>query len=365
MKFLNHLVGGHPALSDRSVVIRLGFIMAVVVVVSGGFAYAGGWLTPRNLTQARIVDRLEQVNGVHPGFRRNHAKGLCLSGSFKANGTGTRVSRASLFVADQVTPVRGRIALAGGQPYAADAATTVRSLAIDFLLPDGQEWRTGINNIPVFPVRTPKAFYDQLLAAEPDPTTGQPNPERLKAFFADHPESVRAAALIKMRQVTSGYADSTFRSLNTFRFVSRDGTAVPVRWAAEPVGPVQSESAEKAASGDKNYLFDEFAATVLRSPVQWRLVATLGMPNDPTTDATLPWPAERERIDLGTLTISSTAPEAADNCRDINFDPLVLPDGIEPSDDPILSARSAAYADSFRRREGEKKSPSAIAVSVR
>ena len=44
---------------------------------------------------------------------------------------------------------------------------------------------------------------------------------------------------------------------------------------------------------------------------------------------------------------------------DINFDPLVLPAGIKPSDDP-LSARSAVYAQSFRRRAGETKQPSAI-----
>jgi len=49
--------------------------------------------------------------------------------------------------------------------------------------------------------------------------------------------------------------------------------------------------------------------------------------------------------------------------RDINFDPLVLPDGIAASDDPLLSARSAAYSQSFTRREGETKTPSAISTA--
>jgi catalase len=41
---------------------------------------------------------------------------------------------------------------------------------------------------------------------------------------------------------------------------------------------------------------------------------------------------------------------------------LVLPSGIEPSDDPLLSARSAAYARSFTLRAGEtqKKAPSSV-----
>jgi hypothetical protein len=45
---------------------------------------------------------------------------------------------------------------------------------------------------------------------------------------------------------------------------------------------------------------------------------------------------------------------------DINFDPLVLPAGVAPSDDPLLSARSAVYSQSFTRRAGETKQPSAI-----
>ena len=49
-------------------------------------------------------------------------------------------------------------------------------------------------------------------------------------------------------------------------------------------------------------------------------------------------------------------------CIDVNYDPMVLPTGIEPSDDPILSARSAAYSRSFTLREGERteKPPSAV-----
>ena len=50
------------------------------------------------------------------------------------------------------------------------------------------------------------------------------------------------------------------------------------------------------------------------------------------------------------------------NARDVNFDPLVLPDGIEPTDDPLLSTRSAVYAMSYRARTGEVKMPSIVQV---
>ena len=45
--------------------------------------------------------------------------------------------------------------------------------------------------------------------------------------------------------------------------------------------------------------------------------------------------------------------EADGPCRDYNYDPLILPGGVRPSDDPLLAARSSAYANSFDRRTAE------------
>ena len=65
-------------------------------------------------------------------------------------------------------------------------------------------------------------------------------------------------------------------------------------------------------------------------------------------------------MDLGTLTLERVDSDETSPATDINFDPLVLPAGIAPSDDPLLSARSAVYSQSFTRRAGEAKQPSAI-----
>jgi catalase len=351
-------------LGKATVVLRLGAIGAVVAVAAGGFAYAGGWLSPGTLTQAGIIDQFEQDNGVHAGFRRNHAKGVCISGFFEGNGKASALSKAQLFAPGRI-PVIGRFALAGGQPYAADAALTVRSMALRFTLPDGEEWRTGMNNIPVFAVNTPQGFYDQLVASKPDPATGKPDPAKMKEFLARHPETVRAVAALKAATPSRGFADSTFNSLDAFRFVNADGVSTPVRWATVPVGPATPESPAQTTQADKNYLFDDLIAAIGRQPLQWHLVVTVGQPGDPTNDATIAWPGGRQTIDAGTLTIDHVEGEASGPCRDLNFDPLVLPTGIEPSDDPLLNARSAAYAQSFTRRAGEAKQPSAVATPAR
>ena len=71
--------------------------------------------------------------------------------------------------------------------------------------------------------------------------------------------------------------------------------------------------------------------------------------NDPSRQ----WPATRRQVVAGTLTLTSAVAQSDGPCRDINFDPLVLPTGISASDDPVLAARSSVYAESYRRREWE------------
>ncbi len=88
------------------------------------------------------------------------------------NWTGFLSRKAQVFRPGHV-PIAGRFALAGGQPYAADTPQTVRSLAILFKLPGGEEWRTGMVNIPVFVVNTPEDFHDFLVVTSPDPQTGK------------------------------------------------------------------------------------------------------------------------------------------------------------------------------------------------
>jgi catalase len=338
-----------------------------VLGVGSAFLYLGGWFNPEALTPARFADGFERVDGLHSGFRLNHAKGVCVSGSFESNGGGTRLSKAVVFKAGHV-PIIGRFSLGGGNPDVADGPEMVRGLGLLFKLPDGEEWRTAMINAPVFPVNTPQAFYDRLLAAQPDPRTGKPDPEKIAAFLASHPETVQATKIIQNHPASSGFENSTFYSLNAFWFMDASGKSTPVRWSLAPMQPFAPADTTPLnttgpAGPDKNYLFDALIAGILHQSPQWRLIITIGQTNDPTNDATIPWPDAREQVDVGTLTLDQVESEETSTCRDINFDPLVLPEGMAPSDDPLLSARSAVYSQSFTRRAGEKKSPSAVVPS--
>src|SRR5439155_17633638 len=207
-----------PRLGMAGMLARFALIGVALAAVAGTFAYLGGWFSPNELTPARFVDGFEHVNGIHSGFRRNHAKGVGVSGFFESNGNGVRLSKAAVFRPGRV-PVIGRFSLSGGQPYAADMPDTVRGLGLEFSLPDGEPWRTAMINLPVFPVSTPEAFYEPLIASKPDPETGKPDPAKMEAFLARHPESVHAMRVIRDQAVSSGFNNSTFHSLHAFRFI--------------------------------------------------------------------------------------------------------------------------------------------------
>ena len=359
----NEISGQPPApLRPAKLILRLTVIGMVLAGIAALFLYVGGWFTPHALSPAVMINTFENVNGEHPGFRRNHAKGVCISGYFESNGGGTVLSKAVVFLPGRV-PIIGRFALAVGQPYAADAAHTVRSMALLFKLPDGEEWRTGMNNIPVFAVNSAQGFYDLLLASAPDPATGKPDPAKMSAFVAKHPEFAKAIQLIRAQPASSGFADSSYNSLDAFRFINAKGTVLPVRWSMVPVQPFQPLNPVMPRESDTNQLFDALIADIHSHALQWHLIITVGQPGDPTADATLPWPPNRQKVDVGTLTIDHVESEDTSPARDINFDPLVLPNGMAGSDDPLLSARSAAYAESFTRREGETKSLSAVSTA--
>jgi catalase len=343
----------------RGILLGIAAVGGFLALDLGAVAYAAGWLdSARRLTPDVFLQAFALVNGTQAGFRKNHAKGVAVAGHFDSNGNGREVSTAVVFRVGR-TPVEGRFSLAGGNAHAADMAATARGLGLAFGFPDGAQWRTAMLNLPVFPDNSPQGFYDRLLASKPAADTGKPDPQAMAAFLKVHPETAKAMKVIAQSAPSPGFADSTFRSLNTFFMVNDSGVRTPVRWSLMPVA-----SRRQPRRTGTNELFDALVRQIRSGPVQWRLMLTVGEPSDPLDDATLPWPADRRTIDAGTVTLTSIETERRGNARDINFDPLVLPPGIEPSEDPLLSPRSAVYAASYRVRTRESKSSPAVDVDV-
>ena len=340
--------------TDKPIVGGLAVIGLVVCGAAAAFAYTAGWLSPDRLTPGKMVDALSDRGGDPIGHRRNHSKGICFIGYFAANGAGTRLSTAPMLVAGRY-PVIGRFAIATGNPNAPDASGRVRSMAIRIVAPDGQEWRSGMNDLPMFVVSTPEAFFALTVASDIDPATGKPDAKAMQRFFASHPESAPFAEWARTAPWTASYADQTYNSLNAFRFVDAAGASRAVRWSMEPTVPPHIVPQADLAGLGPDFLEQDLKQRLSQGELRWHLVVTLAAPGDPTNDATKVWPADRERVDIGTLVVQKAEDEANGPCRDYNYDPLMLPGGIKPSDDPLLPARSSAYANSFDRRTAEAR----------
>jgi catalase len=334
-------------------------IGALLAATTGLFLYTGGFLTGSRLSGTRMTDEIEAgAGGPHLGFRRAHAKGICLAGTFVGTSAGRALSKAAIFQGGKV-PVTGRFAVGSPDPYAKDPSVGVRSMALRLQPIGAQEWRMAINDTPGLAVSTPQDFYENAVASAPDPTTGKPDPAKMQAFLAKHPETVAFKARMMAKPMASGFANDSYNSINGFIFVSPDGKRRLIRWSMQAMDPFATLTPDMRKGRSANYMFEDLLARLEKGPITWRLIATIAEPGDPNRAAEV-WPDSREKVDMGMLTIDHVESETTGNCQDVNFDPLVLPNGIEPSDDPIPFARSAVYAESFRRRAGEHKAPSAM-----
>ncbi|AWN35084.1 catalase family peroxidase [Methylobacterium radiodurans] len=322
-------------LGHAVIAFNLGCI-GVVGAILIGTPYAG-------VTPAKIVDRQEKL-GLFNGFRRAHAKGVCVEGVFVNNGTLASRSTAAVFRDDE-TPFVGRFSIGGNNPTAPDLRAGVRSVALDFRLSNGERWRTAMNTNPVLPVRDVESFYDQLAAMTPVPETGKPSANRLAAFYEAHPESVAFRDWQKSYKPTPSFATETYHAINAFLLVDRDGRERAVRWRLVPMEVVRDNTFD-----DADALQRELARRLTEGPVGFRLEFDFAREGDAVEDPSRPWSDDRERYDAGIVEIRSASPQTGGSCDGINFDPLILPTGMEASGDPILRARSAAYAISQRRR---------------
>ena len=245
-------------------------------------------------------------------------------------------------------PVTVRFSDATGLPTIPDGDPNANphGMAVRFTLPDGSEMDIVANSLAFFPVATGEDFLGLLQAAAVSgPDVAKPTP--LEQFVGSHPSVLPALQSV---QTPSSFARETYHGVNAFLFVAEDGTRRPFRFLIEPVDGAEHLTAEAAKAQAPDFLVDELGPRLAKAPARFRLAAQLAAPGDPTADATKPWPADRETVELGSITVTKVAADSAAAEKELLFLPTNLIDGIEPSDDPLIQTRTDAYAVSFGRR---------------
>ena len=329
---------------------RLAFLTFASVASSAPMFALGAPGASTEITAPQMIDAFEGTFGVHPGQRRNHIKGTCAAGEFIGTPDAVALSRSTLF-SGKTIPVVARFSLGGGNPDVPDAAPAPRGMALEFHLPGGALQHITMINVPIFAAASPASFRDAILAARPDPKTGQPDPEKLKAYAATHPDALALTELTSHHSPTANYYQTTFFSIHTFKFIDAKGAEHLVKWRFVPRDGTKEMTAAEMKAAPHDFLEKNLIERTRKGPVLWDMRVYVGEPGDPQDNPTLAWPETRKHFTAGTLTITQATPQQKGMaCEPINFDPLIMADGIAPTNDPVLLFRSPAYAVSYAKR---------------
>jgi catalase len=322
------------------------FGLALIVL----FIQSALWAAPqasKDLSQ-EIYDTMMQVRGAKPGNRPVHAKGIVCEGTFAATPVAGTLSRAAHFQGKPV-PVTIRFSDDAPDPSIPDNSPNAspRGIAIRFMLPGGD--RTDIVAISHngFIVGSGEEFLapeKAIVATDPS----KPHPWAIEQFLGAHP---RALKFVQDPNPTpESFATVAFYSNNAFVLVNKKGVKQAVRYQIIPIAGSHYLNDADAKAKSADFLFDELRTRLAKEPAKFRLVVQLPGPGDPTNDSSIVWPDDRKTVDLGTITITSVVADSDAAQKALAFDPILLTDGIEESDDPLPEVRSSVYGISAMHR---------------
>jgi catalase len=318
----------------------------LVAAVMFGLTWPGVMRAEDQPIEQQLVDAMNKVFGLHPGFRANHAKGIVVEGSFKAFPEAAALSRAVIFSGSTI-PVTVRFSDSTGVPNLPDGsdAANPHGMAIKFHLPDGSDTDMVINSLKFFPVSSGEDFRDLLLALAASPPNAA-KPTKFEQFAASHPSVPAAFATVA---TPDSFADEAYYGVDAFIFINKAGARQAVRYQMVPERVIHLDAAE-AAKRSPDFLMEELPKRLASGPVTFHLRAQLAASGDSTKDPAKAWPDDRKVADLGVLTIDKVVPDSLEAQKALLFLPGQLTDAIEASDDPLIDVRTGAYAVSFSRR---------------
>ena len=305
---------------------------------------------------SQLVDAFENAGGKFQGFRRSGAKGLCAMAEFVGNAEGRALSMSSAF-SGKAVPVEVRFSMGGANPKAPDNAKSQRNMSLQFNLPDGETWQMGNISSPVFGAASPQQLLGRLASLTPDATTKKVDADKVKAFADANPEVLLQSKYFASQSVPASFSKVNYWGVHAFGFTDAAGKKQFGKWVFEPVGGTQGLSDDEAKAKGVEFLFDDLRQRVAAGPVAFDFVVQMAQPGDKLDSATVPLPDDRKKVVVGRLNLKSVSADSTGPCVTVNYNPMVLPKGVEASADPMLAARAAPYAISLGRRlvEGAKQ----------
>jgi catalase len=312
-----------------------------------------GSVTRDGLTAEQSIDRIEAALPPRPHDRRLHARGAVYDARFEPSAVIGQLTSVPNLTRETNAVVR----FSNGGKYDADDRTRgVRGMAVKFLDGDRSVHDLVAANFRVFPSRNPEGFIELVEAlgsAEVDGGLGERLKGKLDAagrfagLLTRHPESRPGLKTFLARHAPASFATCRYDGLHAFVFTG--DKPQPFRYRLVPqLGEVDLDQ-RSAAGLASDYLIGDLDDRLAAGAVAFTLVLQLADPNDPTDDPSSPWPELRRLIPAGTVHIAARSAEEGHWQRQV-FDPIRLPEGIDPAADPVLAFRPHAYSVSASRR---------------
>lgn len=301
----------------------------------------------------KLLDVLDKISGLHPGFRPAHAKGLMCIGTFTPSPDAAKLTRAP-HANLPLTPVTVRYSNSTGVPSVPDndpQKSGPRGCAVRFHLGEHEHTDIVAHSVNGFPVRTGEEFLEFLRAAA---AAGAGKPEAMGAFLASHPNAKRFVETPK--PIPTSFACEAFFAMNAFKFTNAQGASRHGRFRIRPEAGTEYLSDADAAKKSATFLFDEIGPRLAKGPIKLGVFVQMAESGDKLDDASVTWPDSRQEIPFGTMTLTARVDEQEPERRKIIFDPVPRVDGIDSSGDPLTEVRADVYLLSGRRRRAAKAS---------
>lgn len=293
----------------------------------------------------QLLEAFDQLQGVHPGFRPAHAKGLMCTGTFVPSAEAWKLTHAP-HATKPSTPVTVRYSDSTGLPHIPDndPRSSPKGIAIRFHLNEHVHTDIIAHSVDGFPVHTGEEFLEFLRAAA---AFGAGKPEVMGAFLGGHPNAKKFIETPK--PLPTSFAREAFFAGTAFKFTNASGASRYGRFRIRPDAGTEYLSNEQAAAKSPDFLFDELGTRLAKQPVKLNIYVQMPDPGDDVADASTTWPATGKDILFGTITLNAIVDHQDPERRKIIFDPVPRVEGIDPCD-PLTQVRADLYLLSGRRR---------------
>jgi catalase len=325
---------------------------------------------PATLENYHFLEKMSHFDRERIPERVVHARGATAFGHFEATGRCgdepiSKFTRAKLFQeAGKRTDLAIRFSTVAGGRDSSEALRDPRGFAVKFYTEDGN-WDLVGNNIGVFFIRDASKFPDFIHSQKPDPVTFERQvPNRVFDFLSQSPEAMHMVTLIfGPRGVPASYRTMQGFGVNTYKWVNEAGETVLVKYHWQPRQGVKSWTEEDAAVMQGRELGchtkDLYDAIQRGEHPQWDLSVQLMSDEehpelnwDPLDD-TKTWPENDFPLrHVGTMTLNRIPENFFAESEQISFGTGVLVDGLDFSDDKMLTGRTFSYSDTQRYRVG-------------